>query len=331
MSANPKPQEPSMDEILASIRRIISDDDSPTRREAAPPAKDIPPRRGLGDDTRFAPSARPEPPRRGEASRPESARPDPLRQDGAARPDPLRQDGGRQDSARQESARQEPFRQEPFRQEPNRQDFARPDASRPDMPRQNGYGAEDARPAVARPQLPRDAATGRESATRHLPEADPFADPFAPGLDRYDDAAGGWDEMDAGAATPYREDEDMADYPASGGAPIRTPHTQPAQPAAPRGDGATRPVAPRASESAARPFGDAPRRKDLLSPSVDAVVAAAFESLGDMVLPAHERTVEDLVKEILRPMLKEWLDAHLPDIVERLVRAEIERVSRTAR
>ncbi|HQS49110.1 MAG TPA: DUF2497 domain-containing protein, partial [Xanthobacteraceae bacterium] len=29
MSANPKPQEPSMDEILASIRRIISDDDSP--------------------------------------------------------------------------------------------------------------------------------------------------------------------------------------------------------------------------------------------------------------------------------------------------------------
>jgi cell pole-organizing protein PopZ len=31
---------------------------------------------------------------------------------------------------------------------------------------------------------------------------------------------------------------------------------------------------------------------------------------------------------MLRPMLKEWLDDHLPDVVERLVRAEIERVAR---
>lgn len=319
MSANPKPQEPSMDEILASIRRIISDDDSPTRREAAPPAKDIPPRRGLGDDTRFAPSARPEPPRRGDASRPE-----------AARQEPYRQESSRQETFQQEPVRQEAPRQEPSRQEPARQDASRQDASRQDTPRQNGYGGEDVRPVVARPQPPRDAAA-RESAARHAADAEALTDPFSRGLDRYDDLAGGWDEMGAGAATPYREDEDMADYPASGGAPVRAPHAQPAQPAASRSDGATRPAAPRASESAARPFGDTPRRKDLLSPSVDAVVAAAFESLGDMVLPAHERTVEDLVKEILRPMLKEWLDANLPDIVERLVRAEIERVSRTAR
>ena len=72
---------------------------------------------------------------------------------------------------------------------------------------------------------------------------------------------------------------------------------------------------------------DAIRRKDLLSPAVDAAVAAAFDSLGDLVLPQKDRTVEDLVKEILRPMLKEWLDKNLPEIVERLVRAEIERVS----
>lgn len=74
-----------------------------------------------------------------------------------------------------------------------------------------------------------------------------------------------------------------------------------------------------------------PPRKDLLSPGVDAAVSAAFDSLGDLKVPARERTVEDLVKEILRPMLKDWLDAKLPDIVERLVRAEIERVSRTPR
>lgn len=37
-------------------------------------------------------------------------------------------------------------------------------------------------------------------------------------------------------------------------------------------------------------------------------------------------TIEDMVREELRPMLRSWLDAHLPQLVERLVRAEIERV-----
>ena len=58
---------------------------------------------------------------------------------------------------------------------------------------------------------------------------------------------------------------------------------------------------------------------------------AAFRNLGDVLLPQKERTVEDLVKEILRPMLKDWLDANLPTIVEDLVRAEIERVARRQR
>jgi cell pole-organizing protein PopZ len=39
-----------------------------------------------------------------------------------------------------------------------------------------------------------------------------------------------------------------------------------------------------------------------------------------------ERTLEDLVREMLRPMLQSWLDQHLPGIVERLVREEIARV-----
>ncbi|WP_164738442.1 DUF2497 domain-containing protein [Aquabacter cavernae] len=73
------------------------------------------------------------------------------------------------------------------------------------------------------------------------------------------------------------------------------------------------------------------RRKELLSPDVDAAVAAAFGTLGDLVVPAHERTIEDLVKEILRPMLKTWLDDNLPRIVDDLVRQEIERISRSGR
>ncbi|XBY46276.1 DUF2497 domain-containing protein [Methyloraptor flagellatus] len=46
------------------------------------------------------------------------------------------------------------------------------------------------------------------------------------------------------------------------------------------------------------------------------------------VLSSNARTLEDLVQDMLRPMLKGWLDQNLPTMVERLVRAEIERVSR---
>ena len=41
--------------------------------------------------------------------------------------------------------------------------------------------------------------------------------------------------------------------------------------------------------------------------------------------------VEEAVKEMLRPMLRQWLDNNLPVMVERLVRAEIERVARGGR
>ena len=46
------------------------------------------------------------------------------------------------------------------------------------------------------------------------------------------------------------------------------------------------------------------------------------------VLVQNGRTLEDLVREMLRPMLKSWLDDNLPGLVERLVRTEIERVAR---
>jgi uncharacterized protein len=42
------------------------------------------------------------------------------------------------------------------------------------------------------------------------------------------------------------------------------------------------------------------------------------------------RTLEDLVKEMIRPMLREWLDANLPGLVERMVKREIERMVRRA-
>ena len=41
--------------------------------------------------------------------------------------------------------------------------------------------------------------------------------------------------------------------------------------------------------------------------------------------------IENLTREMLRPMLKNWLDDNLPSLVERLVRAEIQRVARGGR
>jgi cell pole-organizing protein PopZ len=66
----------------------------------------------------------------------------------------------------------------------------------------------------------------------------------------------------------------------------------------------------------------------LLSSAASAAVDSAFNSLTQTVLLQHGRTLEDLVQDMLRPMLKAWLDDNLPGLVERLVRAEIERVSR---
>ncbi len=69
-------------------------------------------------------------------------------------------------------------------------------------------------------------------------------------------------------------------------------------------------------------------RDQLLSGVTSAAVDSAFNALAQTVLVQNARTLEDLVREMLRPMLKSWLDDNLPGMVERLVRAEIERVSR---
>lgn len=54
------------------------------------------------------------------------------------------------------------------------------------------------------------------------------------------------------------------------------------------------------------------------------------DQLGNLPLGDTGRTLEDLVRELLRPMLRDWLDANLPQLVERLVQEEIRRMSREA-
>jgi cell pole-organizing protein PopZ len=65
----------------------------------------------------------------------------------------------------------------------------------------------------------------------------------------------------------------------------------------------------------------------LLSREATAAVGSAFNTLTETV-KKHEPTLEDVVREALRPMLKSWLDENLPRVVERMVEAEVERVTR---
>ena len=79
------------------------------------------------------------------------------------------------------------------------------------------------------------------------------------------------------------------------------------------------------------PFETAAPVQQILSHNTVSAVESAFNSLANTVLSNNARTLEDLVKEMLRPMLKSWLDDNLPGLVERIVKAEIDRVSRGGR
>ena len=66
--------------------------------------------------------------------------------------------------------------------------------------------------------------------------------------------------------------------------------------------------------------------------SDDAAIASrqSLTSLSAMLVKPEEgsaNTLEALVQEMLRPMMKEWLDQRLPDLVERLVEREIARIT----
>ena len=90
-------------------------------------------------------------------------------------------------------------------------------------------------------------------------------------------------------------------------------------------------AAPRRPAFEPPPFESAAPVQQILSHTTVSAVESAFNSLANTVLSNNARTLEDLVKEMLRPMLKNWLDDNLPGLVERIVKAEIERVSRGGR
>ncbi len=98
------------------------------------------------------------------------------------------------------------------------------------------------------------------------------------------------------------------------------------------------PIEAATAEPGPEPAAPPPTDNGLISPPPAGEATGQFSALaaavaGDrlgQVMGVGARTIEDLVKEVMRPMIKEWLDAHLPELVERLVGREIDRMARRA-
>jgi cell pole-organizing protein PopZ len=173
-------------------------------------------------------------------------------------------------------------------------------------PRASGLPPAPPPPAVANSQDDIDAML----ANLDTPAAAPASDV----LDLTEAMAAPAPAADAGPAATFRTIDAASDVIFTDRAP-----DPPAEPAVRIIEEPRRPAAP-----APAPVLD----RGLVSTSTMAAVDSAFNSLAQTVIGQNARTLEDLVKEMLRPLLKSWLDDNLPGVVDRIVRAEIERVSR---
>jgi cell pole-organizing protein PopZ len=137
-------------------------------------------------------------------------------------------------------------------------------------------------------------------------------------------AAPGWAALASAGQIPRAEEVSAAPE----GDAVHTPQELPVADASAPG-----------SEGGAAPPMSALAIEALVAPAAAAAAAASVEALlrrldqeGGPLNPRSAPTIEDVVRSELRPLLKSWLDENLPGLVERLVRAEIEKlVSRSLR
>ena len=178
-------------------------------------------------------------------------------------------------------------------------------------PRASGLPPAPPPPAVANSQDDIDAML----ANLDTPAAAPASDV----LDLTEAMAAPAPAADTGPAATFRTIDAASDVIFTDRAP-----DPPAEPAVRIIEEPRRPATPAPAPAAPAPVLD----RGLVSTSTMAAVDSAFNSLAQTVIGQNARTLEDLVKEMLRPLLKSWLDDNLPGVVDRIVRAEIERVSR---
>jgi len=178
-------------------------------------------------------------------------------------------------------------------------------------------------PAAAAPSRPMPPATPAKSATSPPPAARPAAAPVV---------ANSQDAIDAMLAEldgpPSAVPQPAATQPGTPAADVLDLTEAMADPTPSPGPAPTFRTIDGTSDVVFSTKPEPPSDRALISNETIAAVDSAFNSLAHTVIGQNARTLEDLVREMLRPMLKSWLDDNLPGMVERIVRAEIERVSR---
>jgi cell pole-organizing protein PopZ len=167
-------------------------------------------------------------------------------------------------------------------------------------------------------KVPREPAREQPREPKGFGAIDPVENLFRDEIERNPPAS----SVERSLATPLTgDDEEKAPAPAPAAAKSARPAPQPTN-------------EPHKGASMAAKITPPPSIIDdpaLMSPAATAAVSAAFNSLASTILSKDARTLEDLVREMMKPMLRSWLDDNLPSLVERLVRSEIERVSRSGR
>jgi hypothetical protein len=147
--------------------------------------------------------------------------------------------------------------------------------------------------------------------------------------------AGSPDEVSLGQAAPAGRGRQQPlplapRVPISSGAnpPLRSAFDEPGRNAGYRPPFGQSTMGIRSFQPSARPATDT-----MISPETTSVAASSFNRLSEQIFGREntERSIDDLARELLHPMLKQWLDQNLPRLVEKLVREEIERVARRSR
>lgn len=284
-------REPSMEEILASIRRIIEDNDAAGRRPASEPApvRQASVERTVIEVEEFrGQRAQPEPPVESAPVQREAETPKPSLAEIQA------QIASEAAAIPQRWMESEPQPEMPVFAEraPERSDYNR---SADDIRRaiENSRAAREGARALL--DLPEPANTARPSEIfrnepQHPAEAEAHPEPpAAPSQNR---------QVDTRVAEPRAEEARPAEFP-----PVETRYED-------------------SETSHAKPA--------LLSERVERQVAASFSELSEAFAARSRRTFDEMAEEMIAPLLRDWMENNLPTLVERLVREEIERVARGA-
>jgi uncharacterized protein len=148
-------------------------------------------------------------------------------------------------------------------------------------------------------------------------------------------AAPSLSERDAAAALPDREDEGEEVLELNDPMPPIAPaRAEEPAPEMPRPEPIKARVAPPAAEPRPAPEPVAGPADPIVSDQVAQATRGQLDSLSRLLVkpePSGDGTLEGLVRDMLRPMLRDWLDANLPPMVERMVAAEIARISGQSR